>query len=67
LDGVRQKIEEPREFNHRLSTVINGLTWRGFTLLGLWDDGALNLNAAPGSWEHLQSVMPQWQVVWARG
>ena len=67
LDGVARKIEGPREFNHRLSTVINGLIGRGFSLLGLWEDGAFNLNAAPGSWEHMQSVMPQWLVVWARG
>ncbi len=67
LDGVRQMIEGPREFNHRLSTVINGLIGRGFTLLGLWEDGVPNLNAAPGSWEHMQSVMPQWLEVWAKG
>ena len=41
LDGVSQKIEGPREFNHTLSTVINGLIGRGFTLMGLWEDGAL--------------------------
>ena len=67
LDGVKQKLEAPRDFNHALSAVFNGLIGRGFSLQGLWEVEALDLNAAPGSWEHMQLVMPQWLIVWARG
>lgn len=66
LDGVRQKIEGPREFNHKLSTIINGLLQRKFHLLGLWEVETLNVNAAPGSWDHLQSVLPPFLTLWAR-
>ncbi len=66
LDGVRQKVEGPHEFNHTLSTILNGLIQRGFNLLGLWEVETLNPSAALGTWDHLQSVLPPWLTVWAR-
>jgi len=63
---VSHKDRRPRDFNHTLSTVINGLIGRGFSITGLWELGALDHNAAPGSWEHMQSIMPQYLMVVVR-
>ena len=66
LAGVTRKIEGPREFNHTLSTVINGLIAREFVLLGLWEVETDDLNDAPGTWAHLLSVLPKLLTLWAR-
>ncbi len=65
-DGVTRKVEGPREFNHRLSDVINGLIGRGFVILGLWEDWLGDPTAEPGSWEHFLSFAPQLLELWAR-
>lgn len=66
-DGTVQRVDGPREFNHKLSTVINGLIGRGFTLLGLWEEAPdADTSAAPGSWGHFQIVSPPYLALWAR-
>lgn len=64
-DGRVEKIQGPREFNHTLSTVINGLVKRGFVLLGLWEALMPNEKAEPGSWDHFLSFTPPWLTIWA--
>jgi hypothetical protein len=64
-DGSSMRVKGPREFRHTLSTLINGLTQRGFVLLGLWEDVGDDPNAAPGTWEHLKSIAPPFLTFWA--
>lgn len=61
-------VEGPREFNHTLSTILNGLIKRGFNLLGLWETtfDDLDPNAEPGSWAHMQQVLPPMLVLWSQ-
>ncbi len=66
-DGTVQRVAGPREFNHTLSTVFNGLIGRGFTLLGLWEQmPEADAAAAPGSWPHFVTIMPPYFALWAR-
>jgi len=63
--GSPQKVGGPREFTHTLGTLINGLIERRFRILGLWEDGEGDPDADLGTWEHFQSVMPPYLVIWA--
>lgn len=66
-DGTVRRVAGPREFNHKLSTVLNGLIGHGFTLLGLWEDASEgDATAAPGTWPHLVTVAPPYLELWAR-
>ena len=65
-DGTLRRVAGPREFNHTLSTVLNGLIQRGFTLLGLWEEELGDAEAVPGSWEHLKACAPHNLTLWAR-
>lgn len=65
-DPTPRRVEGPREFNHRLSTVVNGLIGRGFVLLGLWEELTQDPDAEPGSWEHYKAFVPPWLTIWAR-
>lgn len=66
-DGTVIRVEGPREFNHTLGTVINSLIGRGFTLLGLWEEAPdADADAAPGSWQHFQTVVPPYLALWVR-
>jgi SAM-dependent methyltransferase len=64
-DGTTQRVPGPREFNHTLSTVVNGLIQRGFILKGLWEEELGDPRAAPGTWEHLKSLAPHSLRLWA--
>ena len=64
-DGTTHRVPGPREFNHTLSTVLNGLIQRGFILKGLWEEETGDPDAAPGTWEHLKSVAPHALTMWA--
>ncbi len=61
-----QQIAGPREFLHRLSTIITGLVRRGHIIQGLWEHLTNEPEAAPGTWEHLKHVAPPWLTVWSR-
>lgn len=65
-DGTLQQVEGPQEFNHGLSTVLNGLLQRSFSILGLWEDLSGNAEAAAGSWEHFKAVAPPMLTVWSQ-
>ncbi len=65
-DGIHRQVEGPREFNHTLSTVVNGLIARGFVLLGLWETLSDDPDASPGTWDHRMAVLPPWLTLWAR-
>jgi len=66
VDGTVHSVEGPREFRHRLSTVVNGLIARGLAILGIWEDGSgADPQAEPGSWCHFQSIVPPWLTLWA--
>jgi len=65
-DGSINRIKGPREFNHTLGTILNGLIGRGFQLLGLWEEWCGDPDAEPGSWEHYKAVAPQMLNLWAR-
>lgn len=65
-DGTRRKIEGPREFNHTLGTVINGLIQRGFQLKGLWESQDGQDDAEPGTWEHYLAFIPWLLTLWAQ-
>lgn len=64
-DGTVRRVPGPREFNHKLSTVVNGLIQRGFQLRGLWEDELGNPAAPPGAWEHLKTIAPRELTIWA--
>jgi SAM-dependent methyltransferase len=66
VDGTPRKVEGPREFNHTLSTVVNGLVKRNFALLGIWEEPDHIPDPEPGTWEHLKSVLPLWLTLWAK-
>ena len=65
-DRTRAPIPGPREFRHTLSTLINGLAELGFVMSRVSDDWSLYPDpaATPGSWDHLQSVIPLWLAFW---
>lgn len=64
-DGTLRRVEGPREFRHRLGTVVNGLIGRGFAILGIWEgDGGGDAQAEPGSWNHFESIVPPWLILW---
>jgi len=68
-DGSKQPIAGPKEFNHTLGAVVNGIVGRGFKLLHLWEDTgntSPDLDAKPGSWEHFIAIAPPYMGVWAR-
>ncbi|MCG3181928.1 MAG: hypothetical protein BIFFINMI_04374 [Phycisphaerae bacterium] len=60
------RVLGPREFIHLVPTVINGLIGRGFTILGLWEGRRGDPAAAPGTWQHMTSLVPANVTVWAR-
>lgn len=64
-DGTPCRVLGPREFNHTLSTVVNGLIQRGFTLRGIWEEETGDPNATPGSGDHLDSIAPHDLCLWA--
>jgi SAM-dependent methyltransferase len=64
--GQRQRVEGPREFRHSLSTLVNALLQRRFTLLGLWERPAGDPAAEPGTWAHFERFAPPWLALWAK-
>jgi SAM-dependent methyltransferase len=65
-DGAVHAVRGPREFRHRLSTVINSLVSSGFVVRGLWEELGTDPSARPGSWEHFKCIAPPYVTVWAR-
>ncbi len=65
-EGHAVRIKSPQEFKHTLSTIVNGLLSRGFTILRLDEYAGRDYTAEPGTWEHYISHAPPWLFVWAR-
>lgn len=73
-DGVRREVPGPREFRHRLSTVVNTLADLGFVLVRLNERDGADLDTTgpepadpePGSWAHFCRVVPPWLATWWR-
>jgi ubiquinone/menaquinone biosynthesis C-methylase UbiE len=68
-DGdTSRNINHPREYRHTLSTLINGLIENKLHLLKIkeWGIEEMDLNAEPGSWSHLVTVMPPWIRFWTQ-
>jgi SAM-dependent methyltransferase len=57
-DGTLLKLPGPHEYRHALSTLMNALASRGFTLLGLWEWMRSDENPEPGSWAYFTRVAP---------
>ncbi len=64
--GNVQRVPGPREFRHRLSTVINSMSRRGFRLVHLEEGGEPDSSASPGSWQHFCAIAPPWLTMWWR-
>jgi SAM-dependent methyltransferase len=56
--GQDQRIKGPREFMHTFSDIINGLLDAGFMIIGFAEGPAGDVNALPGSWEHMVRFVP---------
>ena len=63
--GVPQRIQGPREFRHRLSTVVNGLASQHFRIVHCQELMADVPNPVPGSWEHYKQVTAWILELWA--
>jgi SAM-dependent methyltransferase len=64
--GVVHRVQGPREFRHRMSTVLNGLSRRGFVLLRFTEDTGDEPNPEPGSWAHYMAVVAPFLNLWLR-
>jgi SAM-dependent methyltransferase len=62
--GDRDSVPRPIEYRQTLGTVLNGLRDRGFLLEHLEDEFPCDGAAAPGTFNHLQSVAPPWFTLW---
>ena len=62
-----QPINRPKEYRHTLSTLINGLIEHGFVIERMMEEhfGVPNIDAAPGTSEHLSAIAPPWLKFWA--
>lgn len=60
--GDHGAISGPTEYRQLLSTMLNGLLERGFTLVHLREETrhASAVDPDPGTWEHLVGTMPPW-------
>lgn len=62
-----ETIENPIEYRHNLSVVLNGIIGNGFIIFHVSDnrDMYADENAAPTTWEHFVAFAPPWLSVWA--
>jgi hypothetical protein len=63
----QQPISQPKEYRHTLGTLINGLIEHGFVIGRVQEEhfGVPNIDAAPGTSEHLSAIAPPWLKFWA--
>jgi len=64
--GNEVKVKSPQEFKHTLSTVLNGLIRRGFSLLRFDEHKGADYDGDPGTWNHYISVAPPWLYLWVK-
>jgi SAM-dependent methyltransferase len=65
--GRRVRIIGPREFRHRLSTIVNTLIASDLRILGIWESELGDPDAEPGTWAHYCSRLPPWIEIWCAG
>jgi len=53
-------INSPQEYKHTMSTILNGLISRGFTILQFTEEVGSGVESTPGTWEHYKTCMPPW-------
>jgi SAM-dependent methyltransferase len=63
-EGHKQVIQGPKEFRHRLSTVLNSLIEQGFILRHVWEDTGKNPQAEPGTWDHFMAFTAPFLTFW---
>lgn len=63
--GVVQRIPAPKEFNHKLSTMVNTLVDLGYRILCLDEEGG-DTHAEPGSWQHYLACTTPYLTIWVR-
>ncbi len=59
-------VDGPREFEHTLSTLLNGLIGADLEIRGFWEDVGGDADARPGSWPHFTTHGAPWLTVWSR-
>ncbi|MEL7161886.1 MAG: class I SAM-dependent methyltransferase [Bacteroidota bacterium] len=59
-------IKSPQEYRHTMSTVLNGLISRGFTILSYQEEIGREYDSQPGSWEHYKTRLPPWIYLLSR-
>jgi SAM-dependent methyltransferase len=64
--GKEVKAEAPQEFKHTLSTVLNSLIERNFSLLRFEEYVGNDFDAEPGTWGHYITVAAPWFYLWAK-
>lgn len=61
--GNQHRIEGPHEFLHTYGQIVNTLAQTGFIILGLREGPEGNPQAAPGTWDHLVTVIPPFNAL----
>jgi ubiquinone/menaquinone biosynthesis C-methylase UbiE len=62
-----EPIQNPIEYRHNLSVVLNGIIRNGFIIFHVSDNCDMypDENAAPTTWEHFVAFAPPWLSIWA--
>ncbi len=63
-DGSRVRVDGPRQWRHALSTLVNELVARDFTIDGAWESPTGDGAAEPDTWAHYKSIAPPWLTFW---
>lgn len=61
--GQKQRVEGPHEFLHTWSAIVNALVQSKFFILGLREWPAGDNRAKPGTWEHMNSILPPFVTI----
>lgn len=64
--GKVVKTSAPQEYKHTLSTILNSLIKRKFSILKFEEIKITEENTEPGTWDHYVSVAAPWFFLWAR-
>ena len=64
--GKTVKAAAAQEFKHTLSTIINSLIQRKFSILKFEEFTNDRSNSTPGTWEHYVSVAAPWFYLWVK-
>ncbi len=65
-NGNTREVASPREFRHRLSTMINTLGAHNLFVFNAWEDTHDEPDPDPGSWDHYKRIAPPYITLWAR-